>query len=131
MVSGEMTGDAAWIGTRTCRAGRGVAAGAPSQPAGRVFSGSFCRSITLLITPACSYRCAACQRSAGDLSLGEIGVSGTTLTMDRPRLTGYGAGGMSYDVTAARALQDLTARRSCGSRPYRAACSSPVTVDDA
>lgn len=44
----------------------------------------------------------------GNISLGEVGVEGTTLTMSHPSLSGYGSDGVSYDVTAERALQDLT-----------------------
>ncbi len=44
----------------------------------------------------------------GNLDLGDLGVSGSTLTMENPKLTGFGARGMAYDVTAERALQDLT-----------------------
>lgn len=43
----------------------------------------------------------------GSLSLGEIGVSDSSLTMEQPSLTGYGSGGAAYDVTANRALQSL------------------------
>lgn len=43
----------------------------------------------------------------GDLTLGQVGVDGSTVTMAHPSLSGYGNRGTSYEVTAERALQDL------------------------
>jgi|FEC22Drversion2_1045045.scaffolds.fasta_scaffold00009_148 lipopolysaccharide export system protein LptC len=44
----------------------------------------------------------------GNVDLGEVGLDGTTLTMENPALSGYNENGTSYEVTAARALQDVT-----------------------
>lgn len=41
------------------------------------------------------------------VSVGPIGVSGTKVTMENPRLTGYRKEGRPYEVTAAVALQDV------------------------
>jgi lipopolysaccharide export system protein LptC len=44
----------------------------------------------------------------GDIELGSIGVDGDTVTMDAPKLTGYGDKGMSYAVSASKAQQSLS-----------------------
>lgn len=64
--------------------------------------------ITGLIVAAMIVSLRGLPTPAGNLGLGGIGLSGSSLTMEKPHLTGYGSNGMSYDVTAARALQDLT-----------------------
>lgn len=46
--------------------------------------------------------------SIGNIDLGEVGLDGTTLTMENPSLSGFNENGTSYEVTAARALQDVT-----------------------
>lgn len=46
--------------------------------------------------------------SLGNIDLGEVGLDGTTLTMKNPSLSGFNENGTSYEVTAARALQDVT-----------------------
>lgn len=43
----------------------------------------------------------------GDVDLGSVGVNGQTVTMQSPKLTGYGEEGSSYAVTASQAEQDL------------------------
>lgn len=47
-------------------------------------------------------------REIGDIDLGEVGLEGTTLTMKSPTLSGFNNDGTAYEVTAARALQDVT-----------------------
>lgn len=42
-----------------------------------------------------------------DADLGDVGIEGTTVTMDNPQLSGFNTDGMGYDVTAKRAVQDL------------------------
>lgn len=44
----------------------------------------------------------------GNIELGTIGVEGDTVTMDAPKLTGYGEKGMSYAVSASKAQQSLS-----------------------
>lgn len=44
----------------------------------------------------------------GDIDLGEVGLEGTTLTMQNPSLSGFNDNGTSYQVTAAKAMQDVT-----------------------
>lgn len=44
----------------------------------------------------------------GDIDLGEVGLEGTTLTMQNPSLSGFNENGTSYQVTATKALQDVT-----------------------
>jgi lipopolysaccharide export system protein LptC len=44
----------------------------------------------------------------GNIDLGEVGLEGTTLTMQNPKLSGFNEDGTSYLVTAAKALQDVT-----------------------
>lgn len=47
-------------------------------------------------------------KGIGDIDLGEVGLDGTTLTMQNPSLSGFNENGTSYQVTAVRALQDVT-----------------------
>jgi lipopolysaccharide export system protein LptC len=42
-----------------------------------------------------------------EVTLGPVAVSGTKVTMENPRLTGYRKEGRPYEVTAAAALQDV------------------------
>ena len=42
-----------------------------------------------------------------DVGLGPISVSGTKVTMENPRLSGFRKGARGYEVTAATALQDV------------------------
>ncbi len=44
----------------------------------------------------------------GNIDLGEVGLEGTTLTMQNPSLSGFNDNGTSYQVTAAKAKQDVT-----------------------
>lgn len=44
----------------------------------------------------------------GDIELGTIGIEGDRVTMDAPKLSGYGDTGMSYAVSAAKAQQSLS-----------------------
>ena len=44
----------------------------------------------------------------GDIDLGDVGLEGTTLTMQNPTLSGFNEDGTAYQVTAAKALQDVT-----------------------
>lgn len=44
----------------------------------------------------------------GELSIGELGVDGVKITMERPRLTGVRRDGRAYVVNAAKAIQDVT-----------------------
>jgi lipopolysaccharide export system protein LptC len=46
--------------------------------------------------------------SIGNIDLGEVGLEGTTLTMKNPSLSGFNENGTSYQVTAVKALQDVT-----------------------
>ena len=50
----------------------------------------------------------AVPTSIGDIDLGEVGMDGTTLTMQNPSLSGFNENRSSYEVTADRALQDVT-----------------------
>jgi len=50
----------------------------------------------------------AVPTSIGDIDLGEVGMDGTTLTMQNPSLSGFNENRSSYEVTADRALQDIT-----------------------
>jgi lipopolysaccharide export system protein LptC len=43
----------------------------------------------------------------GRLSIGELSIDGTKITMDRPRLTGARPGGGGYVINAAKAIQDV------------------------
>jgi lipopolysaccharide export system protein LptC len=43
----------------------------------------------------------------GRLSIGEVSIDGTKITMDRPRLTGARPDGGGYTVNAAKAIQDI------------------------
>ncbi len=43
----------------------------------------------------------------GQLSIGELSIDGTKITMDRPRLTGARPGGGGYVINAAKAIQDI------------------------
>src|SRR5271155_1356368 len=43
----------------------------------------------------------------GGLSIGDLSVDGTKITMDRPRLTGARPDGGSYVINAAKAIQDV------------------------
>jgi len=43
----------------------------------------------------------------GRLSIGELSIDGTKITMDRPRLTGSRPNGGGYVINAAKAIQDL------------------------
>ncbi len=47
-------------------------------------------------------------REIGNIDLGEVGLEGTTLTMQNPSLSGFNKDGTAYQVTAAKALQDVT-----------------------
>jgi lipopolysaccharide export system protein LptC len=47
-------------------------------------------------------------RGVENIDLGDIGMDGTTLTMQNPSLSGFNDNGTSYQVTAGRALQDVT-----------------------
>lgn len=42
-----------------------------------------------------------------EVTLGPVGVSGTKVTMENPRLSGFRKGDQGYEVTAAAALQDV------------------------
>ncbi|ESR25898.1 hypothetical protein N177_1233 [Lutibaculum baratangense AMV1] len=44
----------------------------------------------------------------GDVELSSIGVEGDTVTMEAPKLTGYGEEGLNYAVSADRAQQNLS-----------------------
>src|SRR5271169_4589344 len=44
----------------------------------------------------------------GGLSIGDLSVNGTKITMDRPRLTGGRPDGGGYVINAAKAIQDVT-----------------------
>ena len=44
----------------------------------------------------------------GNLDLGEVGVQDNALTMEHPRLSGYGDGGRTYSVTAEKAIQQIS-----------------------
>ncbi|MFZ2108115.1 MAG: hypothetical protein WAV18_22500, partial [Roseiarcus sp.] len=44
----------------------------------------------------------------GRLSIGDLSVDGTKITMDRPRLTGARPNGGGYVINAAKAIQDVT-----------------------
>src|SRR5271154_4784009 len=44
----------------------------------------------------------------GGLSIGDLSVDGTKITMDRPRLTGARPDGGGYVINAAKAIQDVT-----------------------
>jgi lipopolysaccharide export system protein LptC len=46
-------------------------------------------------------------RSIGGLSMGPVSLSGTKITMDAPRLSGFREGTQPYEVTAASASQDV------------------------
>lgn len=46
-------------------------------------------------------------RSIGGLSLGPVSLSGSKITMDAPRLSGFREGTQPYEVTAASATQDV------------------------
>lgn len=46
-------------------------------------------------------------RSIGGLSLGPVSLSGSKITMDAPRLSGFRAGTQPYEMTAASATQDV------------------------
>jgi lipopolysaccharide export system protein LptC len=48
----------------------------------------------------------------GDIDLGDVGLEGTTLTMQNPSLSGFNEDGTGYQVTAAKALQDVTNPRT-------------------
>jgi lipopolysaccharide export system protein LptC len=43
----------------------------------------------------------------GRLSIGEVSIDGSTITMDKPRLTGARRDGDGYVINAAKAIQDL------------------------
>jgi lipopolysaccharide export system protein LptC len=43
-----------------------------------------------------------------ELSIGEVSVDGTKITMGQPKLTGFRRDGRSYVFTAAKAIQDVT-----------------------
>jgi lipopolysaccharide export system protein LptC len=43
----------------------------------------------------------------GQLSIGELSIDGTKITMDRPRLTGARPDGGAYVINAAKAIQDI------------------------
>jgi lipopolysaccharide export system protein LptC len=47
-------------------------------------------------------------RGIENVDLGEVGLDGTTLTMQNPSLSGFNENGTSYKVTAGQALQDVT-----------------------
>lgn len=64
--------------------------------------------VTLVIVAGMALSLRSLPTALNEVELGEVGMSGSTLSMDSPRLVGYGARGMSYEVDAARALQDLT-----------------------
>gem|GEM_PF-3278724 len=44
----------------------------------------------------------------GTIDLGDVGLQGTTLTMQNPSMSGFNEDGTAYNVTARKALQDLT-----------------------
>lgn len=46
--------------------------------------------------------------SIGNLALGPVSLSGSKITMDAPRLTGFREGTQPYEVTAASATQDIS-----------------------
>ena len=47
------------------------------------------------------------DRPLASLSVGQLGIEGTKVTMDSPRLTGYRKDGRPYLVNAAKAMQDV------------------------
>jgi lipopolysaccharide export system protein LptC len=48
-------------------------------------------------------------RRLANLSIGGVGLHGTKITIDTPRLTGKRKNGLPYEVRAAQGIQDLTA----------------------
>jgi lipopolysaccharide export system protein LptC len=48
-------------------------------------------------------------RRLAHLSIGGVGLQGTKITIDTPRLTGKRRNGMPYEVRAAQGIQDMTA----------------------
>jgi lipopolysaccharide export system protein LptC len=80
----------------------------------------------------------------GGISLGPVSLSGTKITMEKPKLTGYKKDNRGYEMTATAALQDIkkptivspiwrrspassTARRSISSSSRRS-MSGPTTT---
>lgn len=64
--------------------------------------------LILLIVAVIFLSLRALPSRVGDIELGDVGLSGSVLTMEAPSLTGFGSRGMTYEVDADRALQDLT-----------------------
>ena len=64
--------------------------------------------IALAIVAAMFISTRSLPTGVGDLSIEEIGLDGTTLTMKNPRLTGFTKNSAAYEVVADKALQDLT-----------------------
>ena len=48
------------------------------------------------------------RSSIGNLSVGQMSIDGTKITMDQPRLTGARQDGRGYVINAAKAIQDIT-----------------------
>jgi lipopolysaccharide export system protein LptC len=48
-------------------------------------------------------------RRLANLSIGSVGLHGTKITIDTPRLTGKRNNGLPYEVRAAQGIQDITA----------------------
>ena len=48
------------------------------------------------------------REKAGELSIGELAISGPQITMGRPKLSGFRRDGSAYVVNAAKAIQDVT-----------------------
>ena len=72
----------------------------------------------------------------GDIDLGDVGLEGTTLTMQNPSLSGFNEDGTGYQVTAAKALQDVTNPRTVTLKSVDGTMTKPdgskvrVTADD-
>lgn len=65
--------------------------------------------MALVIVGAMFLSFQALPSRVGELSLGDVGVSDNTVTMQNPNLTGHGSEGQHYEVTAERAKQELDA----------------------
>ena len=50
----------------------------------------------------------AFHSSIGNLSVGQMSIDGTKITMDQPRLTGARQDGRGYVINASKAIQDIT-----------------------
>ncbi|MEJ8570539.1 LPS export ABC transporter periplasmic protein LptC [Microbaculum marinum] len=65
-------------------------------------------AVSILVVASMFITMRTVSTSFGDIDLGEVGLQGTTLTMQNPKLSGFNENGTSYQVTAAKALQDVT-----------------------